>query len=236
MTTTKVVLVTGGNAGIGRETAVGIARTGATVVITSRNGERGGAAVDDIRARSSNEHVDAMTLDLASFASVRAFAHEFLERHPRLDVLVNNAGLVLHRRTETVDGNETTFQVNHLGQFLLTGLLRDRLVESAPARVVVVASDAHKGARRGVDFNDLQSTRHYRGFGVYARTKLANILFARELARRLDGTVVTAHSLHPALVATRSGRDGATGRIGALVMPLIRPFALNAEQGAQTSI
>jgi NAD(P)-dependent dehydrogenase (short-subunit alcohol dehydrogenase family) len=236
MTTGNVALITGGNAGIGRETAVGIARTGATVVITSRDATRGAAAVDDIRARTGNEHVDVMTLDLASFASVREFAHEFLARYPRLEVLVNNAGLVLHRRTQTVDGNETTFQVNHLGPFLLTGLLRDRLVESAPARVVVVASDAHKGARRGLDFTDLQSTRHYRGFGVYAKTKVANILFARELARRLDDTGVTANSLHPGLVATRFGRDGDTGRVGALVMPLIRPFALNAEQGAQTSI
>ena len=129
-----------------------------------------------------------------------------------------------------------TFQVNHLGHFLLTELLRDRLVASAPSRVIVVASDAHKSARHGLDFDDLQSARRYRSFGVYGKTKLANILFTRELARRLAGTGVTVNSVHPGFVASRFGRDGDTGLVGKLMMPLTRPFALNATQGAQTSI
>ena len=126
--------------------------------------------------------------------------------------------------------------MNHLGHFLLTELLRDRLVASAPSRVIVVASDAHKSARRGLDFDDLQSERTYRSFGVYGKSKLANILFARELARRLAGTGVTVNSVHPGFVASRFGRDGDTGLLGKLMMPLTRPFALNATQGAQTSI
>ena len=151
-------------------------------------------------------------------------------------MLIENAGLVLGSRSVTEDGYETTFQVNHLGHFLLTELLRDRLVASAPSRIVVVASDAHKSARHGLDFDDLQSERKYRSFGVYGKTKLANILFTRELARRLDGTGVTANSVHPGFVASRFGRDGDTGMLGKLFMPLTRPFALNAEQGAKTSI
>ncbi len=157
--TGKVVLITGGNAGIGLETAVGLARKGARVVITSRDTARGDAARAEIVRRTGNESVDVMQLDLASFASVRAFAAAFLDRYDRLDVLIDNAGLVLGSRSVTEDGNETTFQVNHLGHFLLTALLRDRLIASAPSRVVVVSSDAHKNARRGLDFDDLQSER-----------------------------------------------------------------------------
>jgi NAD(P)-dependent dehydrogenase (short-subunit alcohol dehydrogenase family) len=231
----KLALITGGNAGIGKETAVGLARMGAHVVITSRNAERGRDAVVDIRQRSGNEAVDVMALDLARLASVREFAAAFLAQYDRLDVLILNAGLVLGSRRVTEDGYETTFQVNHLGHFLLTELLRDRLIASAPSRVVVVASDAHKSARKGLDFDDLQST-HYRGFSVYSKSKLANILFARELARRLDGTGVTANVVHPGFVASRFGRDGDFGVIGRIGMPFARPFALSSEQGAKTSI
>jgi NAD(P)-dependent dehydrogenase (short-subunit alcohol dehydrogenase family) len=151
-------------------------------------------------------------------------------------VLVNNAGLVLSSRRETVDGYEMTFQVNHLGHFLLTQLLRDQLAAGAPARVVNVASDAHKSARHGLDFDDLQSTRRYRSFSVYGKSKLANILFTRELARRWDDTGVTTNAVHPGFVASSFGRDGDTGVLGKLVFPLLKPFALNAVQGAQTSV
>jgi NAD(P)-dependent dehydrogenase (short-subunit alcohol dehydrogenase family) len=232
----KLVLITGGNAGIGKETAIGLASKGAHVVFTSRNAARGNDALAEIEQRSGNDAVDVMTLDLASLASVREFAAAFLDRYDRLDVLIDNAGLVLGSRSVTEDGYETTFQVNHLGHFLLTGLLRDRLVASAPSRVVVVSSDAHKSARHGLDFDDLQSERKYKSFGVYGKTKLANILFARELARRLEGTGVTVNSVHPGFVASRFGRDGDTGTLGKLFMPITRPFALNAQQGAQTSI
>ena len=234
--TGKLVLITGGNAGIGKETAVGLASKGAHVVLTSRDAARGAEALAEIEQRSGSDSVDVMELDLASLASVREFAKVFLDRYDRLDVLIDNAGLVLGSRSVTEDGYEMTFQVNHLGHFLLTELLRDRLVASAPSRIVVVASDAHKSARHGLDFGDLQSEGKYRSFGVYGKTKLANILFTRELARRLDGTGVTANSVHPGFVASRFGRDGDTGMLGKLFMPLTRPFALNAEQGAKTSI
>jgi len=232
-----VVLVTGGNAGIGLETCVGLAAQGRHVVFTSRSATRGDAARAEIVRRSENEAVDVMTLDLASFASVREFANGFLDRYDDVGVVIHNAGAVLSSRQVTEDGNEMTFQVNHLGPFLLDALLRERVSESGDARVVVVSSDAHTSARHGLDFDDLQTERRrYSTFTVYGRTKLANILFTRELARRLAGTDVTANALHPGFVATRFARDGDTGMLGTLVMPLLRPFALSPSQGAQTSV
>ena len=177
-----------------------------------------------------------MALDLASLASVREFASAFATNHDHLDVLVNNAGLMLGSRRETVDGYEMTFQVNHLGPFLLTNLLRDQLVAGDAARVVNVASAAHSGARKGLDFDDLQSTGRYRGFNVYSKSKLANILFTRELARRWDDTGITANAVHPGFVASRFGRDGDGGRFTDLVFPLLRPFAHTPVDGAQTQI
>ena len=232
----RVVLVTGGNAGIGKETAVALAAMGARVVFTARDAARGEEALAEIRTRSGNDGVEVVALDLASFASVRDFAKRWGDEHDRLDVLVNNAGLILNSRRETGDGNEMTFQVNHLGPFLLTHLLRDQLVAGDDARVVNVASDAHSSARRGLDFDDLQSTQHYRGFRVYGKTKLANILFTRELARRWDDTGVIANAVHPGFVASSFGRDGDTGRFGALLFPLLKPFALSPEQGARTQV
>jgi NAD(P)-dependent dehydrogenase (short-subunit alcohol dehydrogenase family) len=231
-----VVVVTGGNAGVGKETAVGLAGQGAHVVITARDAKRGRAALEEVRERSGSATVDVMDLDLADLGSVRRFVDDFAARHDRLDVLVNNAGLVQLHRTETVDGFETTFGVNHLGHFALTQLLLDRLRASAPSRIVIVSSDAHKQARKGLDFDDLMSERSYSAFGVYAKTKLANIHFARELARRLDGTGVTANALHPGFVASRFARDGDTGRLGEIAMALGRPFAISPEKGARTSI
>ncbi len=232
----KVVLITGGNAGIGKETAVGLARQGARVLITSRDAQRGSTAVAEIRERSGSDAVEVVALDLADLASVRRCAAEVLDRADRLDVLVDNAGLVMSRRTETADGFETTFGVNHLGHFLLTNLLLDRLRASTPSRVVVVSSDAHKQARNGLDFDDLQSEGSYRPFVVYGKSKLANIYFARELARRLEGTGVTANSLHPGFVASRFARDGDTGFLLQLGVMLARPFAISQAAGARTSV
>ena len=158
----KVVIITGGNTGIGKEAAVGLAGLGARVVITSRNEERGRSARQEIAERSGNDSVEVMSLDLASFTSIRSFAADVLDRFDHVDVLVNNAGLILHHRAETQEGFEETFGVNHLGHFLLTDLLLERLRASAPARVVVVSSDAHKGARQGLDFDDLQAEHKYR--------------------------------------------------------------------------
>ena len=200
-----------------------------------RNPDKGAAARDDVIARSGSTRVELMALDLASFASIRGFAKEALDRFDHIDVLLNNAGAVSRTRAETVDGFEQTFGVNHLGHFLLTSLLRERIVATPSARIVVVASDAHRYPPSGLDFDDLQSTRRYGslGFTAYGRSKLANILFTRELARRLDGTGVTANCLHPGFVASNFGRNDPIGRF---LVPLGRPFAINSEQGARTSI
>lgn len=233
--TGKVVAITGANAGIGRETAVGLARLGATVVMASRDAGRGAEALADVRERSGSTTVDLLALDLADSASIRTFATEFLARYDRLDVLIDNAGLVMARRTTTADGFETTFGVNHLGHFSLTDLLLDRLRASAPSRIVVVASQAHKMARRGLAFDDLQSQRRYRGLDAYSKSKLANILYTRELARRLAGTGVTVNAVHPGYVASRFGRDGDMRFEPALKLGA-KLFAITAEEGARTSI
>jgi NAD(P)-dependent dehydrogenase (short-subunit alcohol dehydrogenase family) len=231
----QVVAITGANAGIGKETAVALARMGATVIMTARDPGRGAAARAEVQERSGSTTVDLMSLDLADFASIRDFAAGLLQRYDRLDVLVANAGLVMRHRTETADGFETTFGVNHLGHFYLTSLLLDRLRASAPARVVVLSSAAHKMARRGLDFDDLQCTRRYRAFDAYSRSKLANVYFTRELARRLAGTGVTVNAAHPGYVASQFARDG-----DLYLEPLVRLggklFAISPEKGARTSV
>ena len=233
----KVIVITGGNTGIGKEAAVGLASLGARVVVTSRNEERGRSARKEIAERSGNDSVDVMPLDLASFRSIRSFAAEALDRFDHLDVLVNNAGLILYRRAETKEGFEETFGVNHLGHFLLTDLLLERLRAGAPSRVVVVSSGAHKGARRGLDFDDLQSERKYKWAKAYSKSKLANIWFTRELARRLDGTGVTVNALHPGFVRSEFGRGGDLGGIyGWGIKYLASPFAISPEKGARTTI
>jgi retinol dehydrogenase-12 len=232
----STVLISGANAGVGLETARGLARRGARVLLAVRDAAKGEAAAAEVRATVPGSTVEVVDLDLASFASIRRCAAEVGRRFDRLDVLVNNAGLVQTRWLLTEDGFETTFGVNHLGHFLLTNLLTDQLRASAPARVVVVASRAHQGASNGLDFDDLQSERLYRPLTVYSRSKLANIYFTRELARRLAGTGVTANSLHPGFVASRLGRDGDGGTAGEVVMVLARPFAISPTRGARTSI
>jgi NAD(P)-dependent dehydrogenase (short-subunit alcohol dehydrogenase family) len=233
----KVVVITGGNTGIGKEAAVGLAGLGARVVITSRNEERGRSAQKEIADRSGSDSVEVMSLDLASFTSIRSFAADVLDRFDHVDVLVNNAGLILRRRAETQDGFEETFGVNHLGHFLLTDLLLERLRAGSPARVVVVSSDAHKGARQGLDFDDLQAERKYRWAKAYSKSKLANIYFARELSRRLDGTGITVNALHPGFVRSEFGRGGDLGGIyGWGIKYLASPFAISPEKGARTSI
>jgi NAD(P)-dependent dehydrogenase (short-subunit alcohol dehydrogenase family) len=234
--TGKTVVITGANSGIGLETAVALAKAGAKTVITVRDRARGEAAVADIRARSGNDDVDVVVFDLGTIASTRQGAAEILARCDRIDVLVNNAGVVLSARRETADGLEATFAVNHLGPFVLTELLLDRIKQSAPARIVNVASTAHKGARKGLDFDDLQSTTRYGGMQVYSKSKLANIYFTTELARRLEGTGVTVNCLHPGTVATGYGRDGDSSGVLAFGLKVIKPFILTAERGARTSV
>lgn len=234
----KTVLVTGGNTGIGRHTVLELARMGARVVFTSRNVRKGDVARAEIREAANTKLVDCLELDLASFASIEKFAKQFLAKYDRLDVLVLNAGLMLDRRCTTADGFESTFGVNHLGHFRLTQLLREHVVASAPARIVVVASGVHKNVP-GLDFDDLMCERSYAksGLEAYSRSKLANILFANELARQLEGTNVTVNSLHPGAVRTEFGGGGdIKGPLLRFGFMLGRPFMLSPERGAQTSI
>jgi NAD(P)-dependent dehydrogenase (short-subunit alcohol dehydrogenase family) len=235
--TGKTVVVTGGNSGIGLETAVALGALGARVVITARNPDRGAAAVSTIAGRIGGAgSVELVVFDLGDLASVRAGAAELLERCPRLDVLINNAGLILSERTETVDGFEGTLAINHLGPFLLTTLLLPRLVESAPARIVNVASSAHNTVRGGMPFDDLQSTHSYRGMKVYSQSKLANMLFTKELAIRLTGQGVTANSLHPGTVRTGYGADGDARGLLAIGIKIGKPLFLSPAKGALTSV
>jgi retinol dehydrogenase 14 len=226
------VLITGGTSGIGKATAVAMAAMGANVVVVGRNQERGGAAVEEIKAQSHNESVELMLADLSVQAEVRRLAEEFLERYDRLDVLVNNAGLVQSKRTETPDGIETTLAINHLAPFLLTNLLLGCLEQSAPSRVITVSSEAQRWGT--MDFEDMQSRRKYRGFPVYGMTKLANIMFTYELAERLDGTGVMANCLHPGSVGTNFGQNNRGAM--ALFFRTFKPFMRSPEQGADTLI
>ena len=209
---------------------------GAHVIIAARNPTKAAAAVKEIQDRAPGANVEHRPIDLASFASVRAFADTFKERGDQLDVLVNNAGGVLRSRTTTEDGHETQLQVNHLSHFLLTNLLRDQLAR-ARGRVVNVSSTGHTFARNGLDFDDLEwANRRYQGFGVYCATKLANVLFTRELANRWGDEGVTANAVHPGFVGSNFAREGDMGMLGAVGMVLLRPFAMSSATGARTSI
>ncbi|HEX4433571.1 MAG TPA: SDR family oxidoreductase [Acidimicrobiales bacterium] len=233
----KTVVVTGANSGIGFETAAALAAMGARVLVTARNADKGRAAVAAITQRLRGDaQVQLVVFDLADLASVRRGAAEILELAPRLDVLVNNAGLVLSERAETVDGYEATFATNHLGPFLLTNLLLERITASGPSRVVNVASTAHNAARKGMPFDDLQTTTHYRGMRVYGESKLANMLFTLELARRLQGSGVTANSLHPGTVRSGYGGSGDARGFLAFGIKIASPFFLSSAKGARTSV
>ena len=234
----RTVVVTGANSGIGYETAVALAGMGATVVMAVRTPAKGEAARAQLLARTGapEERVVLGELDLASFASIRSFAAWFLDAYDRLDILVDNAGLILSERSETAEGYEMTFGVNHLGHFLLTDLLAERLVASAPSRVVVVASTAHRWAVRGLDRADLQSTRRYRSMQVYGRSKLANVQFALELARRLEGTGVTVNAVHPGSINSHFGGDGDTGVMSWWMGRFGRYVLRTPEAGARTQV
>ena len=232
----KTVLITGGNSGIGKQAAMDLKLLGAHVIITARDPAKGRKAVEEIRQYAgAGGEVGLMPLDLARFASIRSFAEEFTRRFDRLHVLVNNAGGLLTNRTTTEDGFETTFGVNHLGHFLLTNLLLDVLKDSAPARIINVSSVAHKSTS-GLDFDDLQCELGYTGWDAYAKSKLANILFTTELARRLDGTGVTANALHPGFVMSGFGQHGDMGGLMGAGLKLARLFAIRPKRGARTTV
>lgn len=225
------VLVTGATGGIGLETARVLARMGHSVLIHGRNPRKGRAAVESIQGQSGGS-VRFLQADFSSLEQVRALAAQLAASVQRLDVLINNAGCANFSRSITVDGYETTFAVNHLAPFLLTNLLLDRIRHCAPARIVNVASRAHRN--QYIDFDDLMSTRGYRVMRTYGRSKLANILFTRMLARKLAGTGVTANALHPGLVRTGIGQNNAFARIiGWLTLSW---SAIGVEEGARTSL
>ena len=229
-------MVTGASRGIGEATAAALAGMGAHVVLVCRDRERGEAALGEIRAGSGSEAVEVMIGDLSSQQQIRQLAADFRSKHDRLHVLINNAGTFEGGRSETEDGLETTFAVNHLAPFLLTNLLLPVLVASEPSRIVTVSSTGH-GYGTKINFDDLQGERRYRAGPAYSQSKLANVLFTYELARRLEGTGVTANCLHPGAVYT--GLLRYKGVVGAVVRTLIgasRPFLLNTEQGAATSV
>ena len=228
----RVCAITGASSGLGYETALALARRGATVALLCRSEERGAQARERIAAATGSADLHVVHCDNANLDTVRAAAHELATRFDALHVLVNNAGLLLNQRRITVDGLEETFQVNHLSAFLLTELLRERLVASAPARIITVSSVAH---RAGVlNFEDLQFERLYDGWSAYATSKLMNVLFTYELARRLEGTGVTANTLHPGIV--RSGFGHNNGRVMRAFMTVTQlpPLAVSVRRGART--
>lgn len=230
----KICLITGATSGIGEVTARALAQLGARVIIVGRSEARGQATLRRIQSAVPGAEVDLLLADLVSQAEIRQLAQQFKLRYPRLDILVNNAGALFMRRHRTAEGIELTFALNHLNYFLLTNLLLDMLKASAPARIVNVSSSGHWRARR-MDFENLQQQgRWFDGWLAYGQSKLANILFTYELARRLEGTGVTANVVHPGLVATRFGYNN--GLLGSLVMSLVHTVALTPEQGAETLI
>jgi retinol dehydrogenase 14 len=229
----KVVLVTGGTGGIGRATAIGLAALGARVGITGRDQARTEAAAAGIRAAPDSPAVDVFAADMSVQAGVRRLAALVLGTYPRLDVLVNNVGGFWAHRHLTADGLERTFALNHLAAFLLTSLLLDRLTASAPARIVTVSSGAHASGR--IDFNDLQGERDYSGQRAYGQSKLANVMFTYELARRLDGTGVTATVCHPGVVCTSFGAEDQAAHMAGMIR-VARLFMKTPAQGAATPV
>jgi NAD(P)-dependent dehydrogenase (short-subunit alcohol dehydrogenase family) len=229
----KTCIITGASGGIGLATAARLGAMGARLALVGHNREKGEAALSSLRASLPGIVAEMHYADLARPDEVTRLANALVSKFPRIDVLLNNAGAVFARREVTPDGLERTFALNHMGYFRLTALLRARLVASAPARVVNVASEAHRGAR--LDLEDLQYARGYHGWTAYRRSKLANILFTRELARRLRGTGVSANCLHPGFVATGFGdNNGGIWRLGIAVAKLVA--AIPVERGAETPL
>lgn len=225
-------VVTGANSGIGKVTAIEMARMGARVVMVCRNRERGRQALVEVCQASGSSSVDLLLADLSVQEQVKSLAARIAAEYPQVDVLVNNAGLFRRKREETADGLEMTFAVNHMAYFILTLELLDTLRESAPARIVNVASNAHAGNR--LDFDDLQAARKYSGWKAYGRSKLANILFTNYLAAKLEGSGITVNSLHPGVVATEFGRSG--NGLLSLMWKLGSGFFKSPADGARTSV
>lgn len=230
--TGKVCLITGATSGIGEVTARQLARMGCSVVITARDQRKAEISVDKLRSESGSLKIDGLVADLSSQDEIRNLAAEFKRQHDRLDVLINNAGAIYLRRHLSQDGIEMTFAVNHLAPFLLTNLLLEMMIDSAPSRIINVASNSHEGQE--IDFDNLESQRSYNFMRAYGRSKLANVMFTFELSRRLAGKGVTVNAVHPGLVGTNMGSNN--GWLVRLFLPLFRLFSLRPEVGAETSI
>jgi NAD(P)-dependent dehydrogenase (short-subunit alcohol dehydrogenase family) len=228
----KVVVITGATSGIGQVAAERLAGMGARLVLVARDKKRGEAALARLRQLAPAVSHSIHYADLSRMAEMKRVAAEIATAEPRIDVLINNAGALFGSRQLTEDGLELTFATNHMSYFVLTHLLRERLAAAAPSRVVSTSSDAHKGAK--LDFNDLQSANKYRGFPVYGRSKLCNILFTSELARRWAGTGITANCLHPGFVATRFGDE--SGGLFSFVVRVAKVVAISPEKGAETIV
>lgn len=229
----SVVIVTGANSGMGKATSVELAKTGATVIMLCRNKSKGEEAVREVRDLTGNSSVELMVCNLGSLKSIEDFCTQFKKKYQRLDVLVNNAGVILLGRHETSDGYELQFGVNHLGHFLLTNRLLDLIIQSGPARIINVSSGAHKVGK--IHFEDVNLKKNYNVWRAYAQSKLANVLFTYELSERLKGTEVTVNCLHPGAVATSMGIDRNTG-FGTFITGMLKPFFQTPEEGAQTAI
>jgi len=230
----KVCVITGGTDGIGKEAAYGLAVRGAKLLVHGRDPDKGARAVAELKARSGNPAIEFLPADFSSLAEVRRLAAAVLERTPRIDVLVNNAGGVFGKRTLSKDGYEMTFAVNHLAPFLLTHLLLNTVKNSGPSRIVTTASRAHQGAKISLD--DLQATRKFAPMSAYGSSKLANILFTRALAKRLQGTAITATCLHPGFVRTNFGRDVDMPALLKRLFGFAARFARMPEKGAETVV
>jgi len=228
----KTIVATGGTSGIGEAAVVTLAGLGARIVLIARDAARAKATMAKLEAKAPGLGHQVHLADLSSVAETGKVGAAIAASEPRIDVLINNAGALFSNRRVTPEGLELTFALNHMSYFVLTEALRNRLVASAPARIVSTSSTAHLGA--SLDFDDLQSARSYNGLKAYGRSKLANILFTRELARRLAGTGVTANCFHPGVVATRFG--DASGGLAGLMFPILRPFFISPEKGADTLI
>ncbi|XP_033119985.1 retinol dehydrogenase 12-like [Anneissia japonica] len=231
----KVVIVTGANTGIGKETARDLARRGAKVIIACRNMTKAQSAAEEIITDTGNRNVVIRQLDLASMESIRTFAKSIAENETRLDILINNAGVYKTERNETADGFEMNWGTNHLGPFLLTNLLLDLLKKSAPSRIVNVSSIGHSSPKVKIRFDDPNLKNNYDVNYAYSQSKLANILFTNELARRLQGTGVTCYSLHPGVIMTEITRDLSSWKLTVIYMMSIL-FFKTPKDGAQTTI
>lgn len=228
----KVCLVTGASQGIGKATAIAFAKMGATVVMVSFDQGRGEAALKEIKSISGNDNIELMLVDLSSQQSIRQLAERYKQKYTRLDVLVNNAGVMKWKQEFTTDGIESTFAINHLASFLLTNLLLDILKASAPARIVNVSSSAQGMGK--IEFDDLDGRKKYSGIRAYNQSKLANVLFTYELERLLQGTEVTVNCLHPGVVRTNFGNNGSL--FFKVFGTLMKPFMLPPDKGAETSV